>query len=97
MLWHIVRFQFRPDVDDEERRALERQIEALADAIDEVVWLAVAREVDDPAVTGLLSLFADSDALAVYRDHPLHVPVAERARALCDDVTRLDVTASTPP
>lgn len=96
MLWHIVRFQFRSDVGDDERRALERDIEALADVIEEVVWLAVARSVDRPAVTGLLSLFEDEAGLAVYREHPRHVPVAERARALCDDVTRLDVAAGTP-
>lgn len=97
MLWHIVRFEFRSDVADDERRALERDIEALAGVIDEVVWLAVARGVDEPAVTGLLSLFQDESGLAAYRVHPRHVPVAERARALCDDITRLDVAAGSPP
>lgn len=96
MLWHIVRFQFRPDVDDDERVALERDLQALGDTIDEVVWLAVSRSVDEPAVTGLLTVFADSDALAAYRDHPLHVPVVERARGLCSDLVRLDMTAGTP-
>lgn len=96
MLWHIVRFQFRHDVADDVRRALERDIEALADVIDEVVWLAVTRSVDEPAVTGLLSLFENDDGLAVYRTHPEHVPVVERARALCDDIVRLDVAAPLP-
>lgn len=96
MLWHIVRFEFRPDVDADERVALERALQDLGDAIDEVAWLAVSRSVDEPAVTGLLTLFADSAALAAYRDHPLHVPIVERARALCSDLVRLDVTADTP-
>lgn len=96
MLWHIVRFEFRADVDDDERRALERDLESLGEAIDEVAWLAVSRSVDEPAVTGLLTCFADSAALAVYRDHPRHVPVVERARALCTDLVRLDVEAGTP-
>lgn len=96
MLWHIVRFQFRADVSDDERRALEGDMEALSEAIDEVVWLAVARAVDEPAVTGLISLFEDESSLAAYRVHPRHVPVAERARVLCADITRLDVAAGSP-
>lgn len=96
MLWHIVRFQFRSDVVDGDRRALERDIEALADLIDEVVWLAVARDVVEAQVTGLLSVFQDEAALDAYRVHPEHVPVAERARALCAGITRLDMPAGTP-
>jgi len=96
MIWHIVRFHFPADVDDAERRTLERDIEALAEAIDEVVWLAVARDLDDAAATGLLSLFHDAAGLAAYRDHPRHVPVARQARELCQEVTRLDVEAGSP-
>lgn len=96
MLWHIVRFRFSPTVDDGSRQALEDDLARLGDVIDEVVWLAVARDVEDPDVTGLLTLFADAQALAVYRDHPEHTPVVERARALCDDIVRLDVEAGTP-
>lgn len=96
MMWHIVRFRFPADVDDEERRALERDIEGLADAVDEVVWLTVARDVADPTVTGLISLFEDAAGLDAYREHPVHVPVAERARQLSEEVTRLDVAAGSP-
>lgn len=95
MLWHIVRFAFRSDVADDERRALEHEMEALA-AIDEVVWLAVARAIDDPQVTGLVSLFEDEEGLAAYRVHHRHVPVVERTRALCETITRLDMAAGTP-
>lgn len=96
MIWHIVRFHFRADVDDAERRTLERDIQALAEVIDDLVWLAVARDLDDAAVTGLLSLFDDEAGLAAYREHPQHVPVAQRARALCQEITRLDVEAGSP-
>lgn len=97
MLWHIVRFHFPATVDDAARHALERDLALLDEVIDEVVWLAVARDLDDPAVTGLLTLFNDEHALASYRVHPEHVPVVERARALCDEIVRLDVEAGTPP
>jgi hypothetical protein len=97
MLWHIVRFRFPPTVDDATRRALERDLARLGEVIDEVQWLAVARDVEDTDVTGLLTLFADEDALGSYRVHPEHTPIVERARRLCDEITRLDVEAGTPP
>lgn len=96
MLWHIVRFRFPADVDDGERQALERDLEGLAEVVDEVAWLAVGRDVDEPQVTGLLTLFDDHDALATYRDHPAHRPVVARARAMCEDIARLDMVADTP-
>lgn len=96
MIWHIVRFHFPEDVDDSARRALEDDIAALSGTVDELVWLAVGRDVDDPAVTGLLTVFEDAEGLAVYRDHPRHVPVAQRARELSDAITRIDMEAGLP-
>lgn len=97
MLWHVVRFRFPEDVDPEARASLERDLAALGDAIDEIAWLAVERDIEDPQVTGLLSGFAGEAELAVYRDHPAHVPVAARARQLAEEVHRLDVVAPVPP
>jgi len=81
VLWHIVRFRFPADVDPAARADLEARLAGL----------------DDPQVTGLLTGFADEAALAVYRDHPEHVPVVARARELCEDIVRLDVVTDDPP
>lgn len=97
MLWHIVRFRFPSDVDERERRDLEAALAALDEKIDEVTYLAVGRDLDDPRVTGLISGFDDEAGLAAYRDHPAHLPVVARARELCDDIQRLDVVAGAPP
>jgi hypothetical protein len=97
MLWHIVRFRSPHDVDPDARHALEADLGSLDEHIDEIAWLAVARDLDDARVTGLLSGFADEAALDVYREHPAHLPVVARARELCDDIQRLDVHASVPP
>lgn len=53
--------------------------------------MRVARDLEDPSVTGLVSGFADAAALKVYADHPAHVPVATRLRALSSDIARLDI------
>ena len=96
MLWHIVRFRFPVDVDESTRAELEVALAGLDEHIGEVDYLAVGRDLDDPQVTGLVSAFADAAALAVYRDHPAHVPVVARARELCEEIQRLDVPARAP-
>jgi hypothetical protein len=89
VIWHVVRFDCA-EVDEETRRDLEAALAGLA-RLDEVAWLRVARDVEEPTVTGLLTVFEDADALARYRVHPEHVPVVERIRALQIPTVRLDV------
>jgi quinol monooxygenase YgiN len=89
VIWHVVRFDFT-GVDEDERIEVEGDLRALA-AIDEVGWLRVGRDLDDPLVTGLLTAFADEAALDAYRTHPDHLPVVERIRALGLGTVRLDV------
>lgn len=90
MIWHIVRFDFS-GVPAATREALEEGLRGL-DAIDEVAWLRVGRELVDEHVTGLLTAFATEADLEAYRVHPRHVPVVEAIRAAGVAVTRLDVT-----
>jgi hypothetical protein len=95
MIWHIVTFDMGA-VDDATRTELEARLAALAD-LEVVQWLEVARDVDTPTTTGLLSLFNDYDDLEVYRTHPDHLPVVEDVRGLGIPVARLDVEAPLPP
>lgn len=95
MIWHIVTFDMGA-VDDETRAGLEDRLAALID-LDMVVWLQVARDVDSPSTTGLLSVFDSYDDLEAYRIHPEHVPVVEDIRELAIPVSRLDVEAPLPP
>ena len=97
MLWHIVRFTFPAEVDDNDRRALEADLAGLEAQIAEVRYLSVGRDVDEPAVTGLVTAFDDEQALVIYRDHPDHQPVVARARELCERIDRLDIVADAPP
>jgi len=95
MIWHIVTFDMGA-VDDATRTELEHRLAALAH-LDVVRWLEVARDVDSPSTTGLLSVFASYDDLEAYRTHPDHVPVVEDIRGLGIPVSRLDVEAPLPP
>lgn len=95
MIWHVVRMDCA-EVDEATRQELEASLAGLA-ALDEVAWLRVARDVEEPTVTGLLTVFADADALARYRVHPEHVPVVERIRGLGIAVARLDIATDDDP
>ena len=91
MIWHIVRFEMG-SLDDERRAELEEALRGLA-AIEQVAWLRVSRDIDDPEVTGLITGFRDRDDLDVYREHPDHLPVLQRMRELRVPAVRLDVAS----
>lgn len=95
VIWHIVRFDLS-SVDEATRTELEQQLAGLVH-LDEVAWLTVARDLDAPEVTGLVTLFSSYEDLDAYRVHPQHVPVVERIRSLGIPVTRLDIDADLPP
>lgn len=95
MIWHIVSFDMSA-IEASVRVELERELEGLRE-LDVVAWLAVARDVDAPSTTGLITLFTSYDDLEAYRVHPDHVPVVQRIRDLGIPVTRLDVEAALPP
>ena len=95
MIWHVVRFDFA-EVEEATREDLERSLAALA-TIDEVAWLRVARDVEEPTVTGLLTVFADVEALTRYRVHPEHLPLVERIKALAIPTVRLDIATDDEP
>jgi hypothetical protein len=89
VIWHVVRFDFT-GVEEAERAEIEAELEAL-ERLDEVAWLRVGRDLEDPAVTGLLTVFADPAALETYRTHPDHLPVVARIRGLGLGTVRLDL------
>lgn len=95
MIWHIVRFDLG-ELDEATRQDIEASLAGLA-ALDDVAWLRVARDIEDPAITGLIAVFDDVDALAAYRVHPDHVPVVARIRELGVPAVRLDVATDGGP
>lgn len=95
MIWHIVRFDFT-GVPASMRTSIEDQLAGL-DAIDEVAWLRVARDVADPDVTGLITVFRSEEDLDAYRTHPDHLPVVEAIRAAGVPAARLDVETPDEP
>ncbi len=95
MIWHIVRLDFT-GIDEADRQDLEDRLASLT-SIDEVAWLRLARDVEEPAVTGLITAFDTVEDLAAYRVHPDHIPVVERIRELELGTARLDIATDDHP
>jgi hypothetical protein len=95
MIWHIARFDMS-ELDEATRVALEDDMAALA-SIEDVAWLRLGRDVEDPDVTGLITVFDDHDALERYRVHPEHLPVVRRSRELAIPAVRLDIATDDDP
>ena len=97
MLWHIVKFIYPSDVNDDERRAAEDAIRGLPEQIDEIAFQRLARSVDEPNVSAVVVGFADMAAMEAYNAHPAHVPAAQQIDGLCERVVRVDVETSDAP
>lgn len=95
MIWHIVRFDLSA-LEEATRVGFEQMLAGLEE-LDPVAWVQVARDLDTPEVTGLVTLFTDREALETYRTHPQHLPVIERIRELGIPATRLDLDVPLPP
>jgi hypothetical protein len=96
VLWHIVTFRFRSDAAAAARQEMVVGLLGLPEVIAEIALLRVGPAIDDPDVLGLITGFADEAALAVYRDHPEHLPLVARANELCTSIERLDVASDDP-
>lgn len=97
MLWHIVKFIYRPDVSDDERTAAEDAIRGLPGLVEEIAFQRLARSVDEPGVSAVVVGFADAAAMEAYNAHPAHVPAAQRIDGLCAEVVRVDIVTDDEP
>jgi hypothetical protein len=95
VIWHIVRFEMA-HLDEPVRREVESALAGLA-ALEDVRWLRVARDLEDPTVTGLITVFDDVDALARYRVDPEHAPVLAQLRDLRIPAARFDIATDDDP
>jgi hypothetical protein len=92
VLLHLVCFKYRDDVDSAARQDHRNRLQRLA-GLETVVDLKVGEDVVRSARsfdTGLAVTFRDRAALDTYQADPQHTPVAERGRALCDQIVAVD-------
>lgn len=93
MLTHIVCWKYKDDVAEPARLEHIDALRALVGVIPDIITLNVGSDVlhlDRSFDTGLVSTFADREALDAYTVHPEHQKVVAIGRAIAEKVVSVD-------
>ena len=99
MITHLVLLKFNPQVTEENILALEQGLDALPDAIQEIISYEFGRGImksDRSYDFGLSSLFANLETLKRYQQHPRHLEVLAIIQAMCSHIVTVDFELSPP-
>jgi hypothetical protein len=93
MLNHVVLMKFKPDVSDADIDNLEQALDNLPNVIVEIQMYEFGRDIlrtERSYDFALVSLFSNQQALQRYQQHPAHVEVGSRLKALCEEIVTVD-------
>jgi hypothetical protein len=93
MVHHLVMIKFKPKVTEEQIEALERSLDDLPNRIVEIYSYEFGRDVLQTERSydfGLISLFANPEALQRYQEHGAHLKVLKQIRELAADIRVVD-------
>lgn len=93
MINHIVVMKFKPEVTEDAVRDLEISLEQLPNKIMDIKMYEFGRDVLRSPRSydfALIALFANIAALDRYQNHPEHVPVLAKVKAMCENVVTVD-------
>ena len=97
MLTHVVMMKFKPDVKQADIDELEKTMDELPNTIMEILTYEFGRDVIKSERSfdfALVSNFANPEALERYQNHPEHLKVLEKLKAICENVLTVDFKAS---
>jgi Stress responsive A/B Barrel Domain len=93
MLTHIVCWKYKPEIDDAARQEHIGRLRALPGVIPDIISFDVGADIlhlDRSFDTGLVSVFADREALDAYTVHPEHQKVAAMGKEISERVVSVD-------
>lgn len=93
MINHVVLMKFKTGVKESDIKDLEKSLNALPDKILEIQTYEFGRDVvqsDRSYDFGLVSLFANTDTLKRYQNHPDHLIVLEKVKRISENVVTVD-------
>jgi hypothetical protein len=97
MINHIVMMKFKPEVTPDAIRDLETSLEQLPNKIMDIKMYEFGRDVLRSPRSydfALIALFANTAALDRYQNHPEHLPVIAKVKAMCENVVTVDFYGS---
>ncbi|HSF24655.1 MAG TPA: Dabb family protein [Blastocatellia bacterium] len=93
MIKHIVFLKFKPGASAEQRREVIEELRALPAQINVIREYEVGEDVLRSARSwdaALIGTYDSLDALKTYNDHPAHVAVVQKIRAISDGAAAVD-------
>jgi hypothetical protein len=93
MLNHVVLMKFKPNVTEAQIQELQKRLDDLPNKIIEIHSYEFGRDVirsERSFDFGLVSLFANPEALQRYQTHPEHLTVLEVLKKMCDQIIVVD-------
>ena len=93
MLNHVVVMKFKAGVTEEAIRDLEKSLDQLPNKIMEIKMYEFGRDILRSPRShdfAIVSLFVNPMALQRYQNHPDHLPVIEKVKAMCENVATVD-------
>lgn len=93
MLTHIVVWKYKPEITEEQRENHRAMLKNLVKFIPEIISFQVGADVlglPRSYDTGLISTFADEDALDVYTNNTEHLKVAAHGKEIAAHVASVD-------
>lgn len=93
MLTHIVCWKYKTEISSEQRAEHLAKLRNLPNVIEEIISFNVGTDIlhlERSFDTGLVSTFADKDALDAYTVHPLHQEVAAMGKEISEKVVSVD-------
>ena len=99
MLTHIVCWKYKPETDAAMREDHRARLRALVGAIPEIIKFSVGADIlhlERSFDTGLVSTFADAEALDRYTVHAEHQKVAALGKEIAERVVSVDFLSEPP-
>ena len=93
MIKHIVFLKFKPDVSADQRQEIIVELRALPRQIDVIREYEVGEDVLKTPRSwdvGLIGTYDNLEALKTYNDHPAHVAVVQKIRAISEGSASVD-------
>jgi len=97
MINHIVLIKFKPGVKESDIEDLEKHMDDLPNSIAEIHSYEFGRDIvrsERSYDFGLVSLFANTEALSRYQIHPDHLVLVEKLKGMCDSLITVDFEGS---
>ena len=93
MINHVVMIKFKPEVRESDIKDLEQSLDSLPNTVLEILSYEFGKDIiksDRSFDFALVALFANTETLKRYQDHPDHLVIVDRLKQMCVNIYTVD-------